>query len=70
MSPILSGSRTFSGNFWGVEEINSRMESIMVESFNSVMDLAEAEKVGTREAAMLMAVQRVTEAITVRGVYP
>lgn len=56
--------------FWGVEEINSRMESIMVESFNSVMDLAEAEKVGTREAAMLMAVQRVTEAITVRGVYP
>ena len=56
--------------FWDVDEINSKMESIMVRSFNSVMDMAEKEKVGTRDAAMLLAVQRVVEATEVRGVYP
>ena len=56
--------------FWDVDEINSRMESIMVKSFNSVMDTADTEKIGTREAAMLLAVERVAEAITARGVYP
>ena len=56
--------------FWDEEEINRQLESIMVRSFNTVMDLAEAEKVGTREAAMLLAVQRVSEAIETRGVYP
>ena len=46
------------------------MESIMVRSFNAVMDMADSKKVGIREAAMLLAVQRVAEAIEVRGVYP
>ena len=56
--------------FWDVEEINLRMESIMVKSFNAVMDMAEAEKVGPRDAAMLVAVQRVVEAMSARGIYP
>ena len=56
--------------FWDADEINVKMESIMVNSFNSVMDIAQTEKIGTREAAMLLAVQRVVEAIEVRGVYP
>ena len=56
--------------FWDVEEINLRMESIMIKSFNAVMDMAEAEKVGPRDAAMLVAVQRVVEAMNARGIYP
>ena len=56
--------------FWDAEEVNQKMESIMVQSFNAVMDMAQTEKVGTREAAMLLAVQRVVEAIEIRGVYP
>ena len=58
------------GYFWDVDEINSRMESIMVRSFYSVMDMADSKKVGARDAAMLLAVQRVVEAIEARGVYP
>ena len=58
------------GYFWDVDEINSKMESIMVRSFNDVMDMADSKKVGARDAAMLLAVQRVVEAIEVRGVYP
>lgn len=56
--------------FWDENEINSKMESIMVRSFNTVMDIAEKARVGTREAAMLLAVQRVVEATKARGVYP
>ncbi len=56
--------------FWDENEINSKMESIMVRSFDTVMDIAEKEKVGSREAAMLLAVQRVVEATKARGVYP
>ena len=56
--------------FWDENEINSKMESIMVRSFNTVMDIAEKEQVGAREAAMLLAVQRVVEATKARGVYP
>ena len=56
--------------FWDLDEINLKMESIMVKSFEAVMDMAKTEKVGMRDAAMLLAVQRVAEAIDVRGVYP
>ena len=56
--------------FWDENEINSKMESIMVRSFNTVMDIADRAKAGTREAAMLLAVQRVVEATKARGVYP
>ena len=56
--------------FWDENEINSKMESIMVRSFNTVMDIAEKENVGAREAAMLLAVQRVVDATRARGVYP
>ena len=56
--------------FWDENEINSKMESIMVRSFDTVMDIAEKAQVGAREAAMLLAVQRVVEATKARGVYP
>ncbi len=56
--------------FWDENEINSKMESIMVRSFNTVMDIAEKENVGAREAAMLLAAQRVVDATRARGVYP
>ena len=56
--------------FWDENEINSKMESIMVKSFNTVMDIADKAQVGAREAAMLLAVQRVVDATRARGVYP
>ena len=34
------------------------------------MDIADKAQVGAREAAMLLAVQRVVEATKARGVYP
>ena len=56
--------------FWDIDEINSKMESILVRSFEEVAEIATKERVTMREAATLLAVQRVVEAIHARGVYP
>ena len=56
--------------FWDLEQVNRQMESIMVRSFAQVAELAQKERVPMREAAMLLAVGRVVDAMQVRGVYP
>lgn len=56
--------------FWDIREVNDRMESIMVRSFNEVMEVAKEEGIGLRNAALLLAVRRVVEVIDTRGVYP
>ena len=56
--------------FWDIEEINGKMEAIMVGSFNRVVETAENEGLSMREAAMTLAVREVVEAIRTRGVYP
>jgi glutamate dehydrogenase (NAD(P)+) len=56
--------------FWDFEEVSRKMESIMVQSFEAVAVAAEKDSVNMREAAMLLAVQRVVEAMQDRGLYP
>ena len=56
--------------FWDIDEINRKMESIMVRSFDEVVATAQRENLSMREAATLLAVQRVVEAMQARGVYP
>jgi glutamate dehydrogenase (NAD(P)+) len=56
--------------FWSEEEINERLERIMVRSFNSVLEMALKHDVPMRAAAYMIAVQRVADATTLRGIYP
>ncbi|MDR7537678.1 MAG: Glu/Leu/Phe/Val dehydrogenase [Armatimonadota bacterium] len=56
--------------FWDEDEINRRLEQIMVRSVRGVVALAQAEGVTMRAAALLRAVQRVADALTIRGIYP
>lgn len=56
--------------FWTEQEINSRLERIMMEAFQSVMAQAEKYKVGRRVAAQTLAIGRVAEAHRLRGIYP
>ena len=58
------------GYFWDIDEINGRMESIMVRSFEQVAELAGRDGIPMRDAATMLAVARVAEATRVRGVYP
>ena len=56
--------------FWDIGEINQKMDAIIAGSFAEVLAMSRAEKVDMREAAMLLAVSRLDEAMRVRGLYP
>lgn len=56
--------------FWSESEVNAKLERIMVASFEQVRAIALHRKVHMRTAAYLLAVQRVAEATTTRGIYP
>jgi glutamate dehydrogenase (NAD(P)+) len=57
-------------HFWGEKEIVQNLERVLTTAYGQVAALAAAENVDMRMAANILAVQRVAEAITVRGIYP
>lgn len=52
------------------DEINERLRRIMVRSFNNVLRVAHEKKVDTRTAAQILGIQRVAEAVLIRGIDP
>jgi glutamate dehydrogenase (NAD(P)+) len=56
--------------FWTEADINQRLENIMVNSFAAVKDIAVQNSVDMRVAAYMLAIGRVAEATSIRGVYP
>ncbi len=58
------------GFFWSLAEVNSRLERVMVQSYNDVHKVATERKVHNRTAAYVLAIQRVVDAIRIRGIYP
>ncbi len=56
--------------FWTEDEINGRLEQIMVRSFNAVQAKKDEQDCDYRTAAYLLAVSRVAEATQIRGIYP
>jgi glutamate dehydrogenase (NAD(P)+) len=56
--------------FWEENEINNRLESIMIRAYRAMCAKAEEQQVNLRLGAYLLAVARVAEATEIRGVYP
>jgi len=56
--------------FWTEEEINERLERIMIRSFREVLGVSQERQVDMRTAALVRAVQRVADALMTRGIYP
>lgn len=56
--------------FWNEADINQKLDSIMVRSFDEVLSVARKERVHMRTAAYILAVARVAEAKRLRGVFP
>lgn len=56
--------------FWSEEEINERLRQIMVRSFRDVLRVSVERGVDMRLAAYLLAIQRVANAMMIRGIYP
>ena len=57
------------GFFWTEEEVNTRLERIMVDSFNSVAATAAEYKTSLRIGAYIVAVSRVAQVYKLRGTY-
>jgi glutamate dehydrogenase (NAD(P)+) len=57
------------GFFWNETLVNKRLEEIMVESFHSVVKYAETHNANNRAAAYMLALDRVANAIKLRGIY-
>jgi glutamate dehydrogenase (NAD(P)+) len=57
------------GFFWREQEVNERMEDIMVQSFKDVATMAEKYGVTFRIAAYMLGIQRVAHDTMVRGLY-
>ena len=55
---------------WTEEEVNSKLKTIMVRSFQETLAIARREQCYMRTAAYLLAVQRVADATQMRGLYP
>ena len=56
--------------FWTDAEITAQLDRILDEAMGGVQAMATAESVDLRAAAMMVAVARVAEATTLRGLYP
>ncbi len=57
------------GFFWNEELVNTRLEEIMVGSFNAVTAYGEKHQVDNRTAAYMLALDRVAKAMKLRGIY-
>ena len=56
--------------FWTEDRINESLKGIMDRAFADVLKMAELHEVHMRTAAYMVAVNRVAEATTLRGLYP
>jgi glutamate dehydrogenase (NAD(P)+) len=56
--------------FWTEQRINESLKEIMDRAFEAVYQMSELHEVHMRTAAYMVAVNRVAEATTLRGLYP
>ncbi len=56
--------------FWTEERINESLKQIMDKAFGDVYEMSKLHEVHMRTAAYMVAVARVAEATTLRGLYP
>lgn len=55
---------------WSLEEVNSRLQSIMQKSFAAIYATAEEHQVNMRTAALVRAIDRVADFTRLRGIFP
>lgn len=55
---------------WSEQEVNSKLEAMMVKAFNDVNEISKRQETDMRSAAMMLGVGRVAEAIKTLGLWP
>lgn len=59
-----------SGEIWQLEEVLTKLEKKLRESFNKVMETSKKRGVDKRTAAFIIAIQRLEDAYVQRGIFP
>ena len=60
----------FSSFFWTEEEINNRLDKIMIDAFRGIREVAGKHKVSLRTATFIVGCERILKARQMRGLYP
>ncbi len=55
---------------WPLEMVNDRLRTTMTAAFTQVWEVMEDHKIPMREAAFLVAIKRVADAMQIRGLFP
>lgn len=56
--------------FWSEEEVNRQLQVIMNNAFHEVLEMSQHEKVDMRDAAYMLALKRIADAMQLRGIFP
>ncbi|WP_322511091.1 Glu/Leu/Phe/Val dehydrogenase [Chloroflexus sp.] len=56
--------------FWSEREVNAQLRRVITNALQQVLRVAAERQVDLRTAAYMLAVQRVADAVTTRGIYP
>jgi glutamate dehydrogenase/leucine dehydrogenase len=56
--------------FWDVDEVNEKLKGIMQKSFDDVWTIHKKEKTPLRDAAFILAINKIARAIELRGIFP
>ena len=60
----------FSSFFWTEEEINQRLDKIMIDAFRGIDSIAKMHHVSLRTATFIVGCERILKAREMRGLYP
>jgi len=55
--------------FWTEDEVNKKLRDILVKAFHEVLDMSQKQKVDMRMAALMIGIERVTQAMLWPGLY-
>lgn len=56
--------------FWSEDEINRQLQAVMENAFYQVLEVSQRQKVDLRDAAYMLAIKRVADAMQARGIFP
>ena len=56
--------------FWSEEEVNRQLQAVMENAFYQVLEVSQRQKVDLRDAAYMLAIKRVADAMQARGIFP
>jgi len=56
--------------FWSEDEVNRQLQRVMESAFHEVLEMSQREKVDMRNAAYMLAIKRIADAMEARGIFP